>query len=110
MQSSPTDLLLRQLAEVYDRGYQALTGDEFGQLDKLMEQAEALIEDMRSQEPGSRAALSQVQESHGRLGSALGQAMQAARGDLSKIRRGRQDLKRFIRRSDEVGQRVRSEI
>ena len=110
MQSSPTDLLLKELSEVYDRSYQALGGDELGQLDKLMEHAEVLIQNLLTQNPGSQPAIALVQESHGRLGNALGQAMDEARGELGKIRRGRQDLKRFIRQPEEVGQRLLGEI
>ena len=110
MPSSPTDILLEDLATVYDRGYQALAGEELGQLDRLMGQAEALVEGLRGMVPGSASALSRVQESHGRLASALGQAMQSTQTELGKLRRGRQDLRRFIRHPEDVGQRLSGEI
>ncbi|MHC5064988.1 MAG: hypothetical protein ACYTG5_13560 [Planctomycetota bacterium] len=110
MQSSPTDQLLGRLASIYDRSYQAIAGAELGQLDKLMEEAESVLAELRDRQPGSEAAILRVRESHGRLGGAMAEAMDCARDELSKVRRGRQDLKRFQRRSGGSGQRLRSEV
>ncbi len=110
MQSSPTDLLLDELTRVYDRGYQALSSEELGQLDKLMEQAESILAGLRNRQPGTAPAIQRVKASHGRLRSAMAAAMDSARNELGKVRRGRQDLKRFARQPEGAGQNLRSEV
>ncbi len=109
MPSSPTDSRLEELAKLYDRALQALASDEVGRLASLLDRCDMILEDHDPSQSPDSASLIKARECQGRLSSAMVQAMAGTKAELNKLRRGRQDLRRFVRGSLAVGTRLHDE-
>ncbi len=109
MLSSPADHRLEELAQLYDRSLQALAAEEVDRLAALLDRCEAILADQAAAKWPPSPSLTKARESHGRLSSAMSQAMVRTKGELSKLRRGRNDLRRFLRGGPTVGTRLHDE-
>ena len=109
MQSSPTDSRLEELSQLYDRSLQALAAEEMDRLASLLDRCEAILKDRGPNQWPASASLIKARECQGRLSSAMVQAMASTKTELIKLRRGRQDLRRFLRGRLAVGTRLHDE-